>query len=450
MPPVNSPEVAKPVRLMSLDAYRGFIMLAMVSGGFGFSKIYKLLTTEPERLSAWYADGHNEHCLKFVENLAYQFDHVAWIGCGFWDLIQPAFMFMVGVAMPFSYSRREAEGQSRFAQFGHVLFRSLVLVLLGVFLSSNWSKQTNFTFVNVLSQIGLGYPFVYLLLGRKPAVQMVAVAAILGGYWYYFYQYTISPEVQTQVATYLAEVKKPKNEPPEMTGIAAHWNKHTNAAAAADRKFLNLFPRDGEEWQGKKFWVNDGGYQTLNFVPSMATILLGLLAGGLLRGSLEPAAKFKRLIIGGVVCFVLGMACDTNIWPVQIAGVEWSVCPVVKRIWTPSWALFSTGWTLWMLAAFYWVIDIQGWKKWAFPLVVVGMNSIAIYCMSQMLGPWVNGMLKTHLTTLDQLLQLDKGITYYLFNAEHLYSPIWQSLGKVVTLWLACWWMFRQKIFVRI
>lgn len=443
----DASNAGKPARLMSLDAYRGFIMLAMVSGGFGFSKIFRTLRDNSELLSQTYGE-HGATWLKVWEHVAYQFDHVAWTGCGFWDLIQPAFMFMVGVAMPFSYSRRSAEGQSGLGQFVHVLWRSFVLVALGVFLSSNWNKQTNFTFVNVLSQIGLGYPFVYLLLGRKPIIQLAAIAAILGGYWYYFYQYTVPPAEYEQIHAYLDEVKHAKNEPQEFDGIAAHWNKHMNAAAAADRQFLNYFPSEKPEWNGKKFWVNDGGYQTLNFVPSMATILLGLMAGGLLRGAGDASRKLKQLFIAGGICFVLGMACDPNIWPVSIPGAAWNVCPVVKRIWTPSWALFSSGWTFWMLAAFYWVIDIQGMRKWAFPLVVVGMNSIAIYCMSQLLGPWVNSTLKIHFTTVDELLHTR--LAYYLFDSAHLYGPIWQSLGKIGALWLACFWMYRQKIFVRI
>src|SRR5207248_1301302 len=78
-------------------------------------------------------------------------------------------------------------------------------------------------------------------------------------------------------------------------------------------------------------------------------------------------------------------------------GRDWTLCPIVKRIWTPSWAVFSTGWTLLMLAAFFWVIDIVGWRRWSLPLVVVGMNSIAMYCMSQLMKGWVARSLQTHL-----------------------------------------------------
>src|SRR5262249_48129454 len=123
--------------------------------------------------------------------LSFHFDHAAWEGGGFWDMIQPSFMFMVGVAMPYSHASRLAKGQSSAKIAGHVVFRALLLIALGVFLSSNWSKQTNYTFVNVLSQIGLGYAFLYLLIGRGLVVQMLALVGILGGYWLYFYLFEV-------------------------------------------------------------------------------------------------------------------------------------------------------------------------------------------------------------------------------------------------------------------
>ena len=126
----------------------------------------------------------------------------------------------------------------------------------------------------------------------------------------------------------------------QFTGLAAHWNKHTNAAAEADRKFLNLFPRPEEPWEGKKFWINGGGYQTLNFVPSLATMLLGVMAGQLLRSLRTPRRKLEILIVAGVACFIVSMAIDTTIWPFHFDKLSYSFCPVVKRIWTPSWAVF--------------------------------------------------------------------------------------------------------------
>src|SRR5262249_35167371 len=127
----------RPERLTSLDAYRGFIMLVMASAGFGFPAVAKQF---PDSL-AW----------KF---LGYEFDHVAWLGCSFWDLIQPSFMFMVGVAMPYSFASRQAKGHGRWRNAGHVLWRSFVLIALAVFLTSNRAPQTRFLFTNVLAQIG--------------------------------------------------------------------------------------------------------------------------------------------------------------------------------------------------------------------------------------------------------------------------------------------------------
>lgn len=116
-------------------------------------------------------------------------------------------------------------------------------------------------------------------------------------------------------------------------------------------------------------------------------------------------------------------------------NIQWSVCPIVKRIWTPSWALYSTAWTLWMLAAFYWVIDVKGWKRWAFPLTVVGMNSIAMYCMAQLLKPWITKTLKIH---IDQ----------DLFTTE--VGKVEEHLARLLVMWLICLWLYRQKIFVKI
>src|SRR4051812_18965352 len=152
-------EVAGPAgRVLSIDAYRGFVMLAMASAGLALGQAAKLHPGS----AVW-------------EALRFHTDHVAWRGCSFWDMIQPSFMFIVGVAMPFSYANRESRGDGRVGQFGHALVRSMVLVLLGVFLASAWGRQTNWAFTNVLAQIGLGYPFVFLLLGRPPRVQFGAL-----------------------------------------------------------------------------------------------------------------------------------------------------------------------------------------------------------------------------------------------------------------------------------
>jgi predicted acyltransferase len=384
----------RPPRLVSLDAYRGFIMLAMASAGFGFVAVSREFSGDP----VW-------------QFLAFQFDHVQWTGCAFWDLIQPAFMFMVGVAMPYSYASRKAQGQTERQMLRHAILRAFLLVCLGIFLSSNYSKETNFTFVNVLTQIGLGYVFVFLLIDKGWRLQLLVLASILIGYWLAFAAYPVPADG----FDFTSVGVKATDE--WFAGWFAHWNKNANFAAMVDVWFLNLFPR------AQPFVFNSGGYQTLNFVPSMGTMIIGLMAGELLRGSRAPLDKCRLLIRWGALCLALGV----------LAGV--TVCPIVKRIWTPSWTLFSAGWTLWMLAGFYWVIDLQGYRRWAFPLVVVGMNSIAMYCMSQLMKPWVKRTLQTH-------------FGQDLFQGP--YGDLSFCIANLGVLWLICYWLYRQKIFIRI
>ena len=167
----------------------------------------------------------------------------------------------------------------------------------------------------------------------------------------------------------------PKNWPQHLSGFAAHWNKNANAAQPFDVWFLNLFPRQ------QPFRFNGGGYQTLNFVPSLATMILGLMAGELLPRACRPRRAARRL---GRRRLVLGR--------LLMAGI----CPLVKRIWTPSWAIFSAGWTScsWRILR---GIDVIGWKAWPFPLVVVGMNSIAMYVIAHLFDEFITKALPRHL-----------------------------------------------------
>ena len=159
-------------RLFSLDAYRGFVMIVLAASGFGILQLSQL----PPEAPVWQTLDYDTW-----QRIGFNFDHTVWrsdfdwIGVSFWDLLQPAFMFIVGVAMPFSYARRQALGEGAISRATHAVLRALVLILLGVFLSSNWSRQTNWTFMNVLSQIGLGYLFVYALMGRRFWIQLVGL-----------------------------------------------------------------------------------------------------------------------------------------------------------------------------------------------------------------------------------------------------------------------------------
>lgn len=385
-------------RLVSLDAYRGFVMICLAANGFGLFETSKNFSDNP----LWKAIG-------------LQFEHVPWTGGVFWDLIQPSFMFMVGVSMPYSYSKRRERGDTWIRSLLHAVDRSVILILLGIFLSSAWSKETNFTFMNVLTQIGLGYTFLFLLWDRGLVVQAAAVVVILVSYWAWFAFTPVAPAEFDYSAVGL-----PKDWV-YLTGFAAHWQKCANPAATFDVWFLNLFPRP------EPFVFNKGGYQTLNFIPSLVTMLFGLMTGEFIRASKCRTKTLATLAISGLILFGTGLALD-------LLGV----CPLVKRIWTPSWTLYSTGLTLLLLSAFYGVIDVAGMSSLAFPLTVAGMNSIALYVMSQLLRNSTADAIERH---------FGSGIFKFLGDS---YVPLMKANLVLLVFWLFVYWLYRQKIFFRI
>jgi heparan-alpha-glucosaminide N-acetyltransferase len=403
VPAKTKPETSQ--RLLSLDAYRGLIMVTLAFTGFG------LAGTAREHLK----QGPSP----FWSEVFHQFEHVEWTGCGYWDLIQPSFMFMVGVAMAFSYAKRQHLGQSYLGMLGHAMVRSLVLIFLGIYFSARWELM------NVLTQIGLGYTFLFLLWGRSVRTQAIAAVFILVGTWllYVLYPYSGLENAQTiitdkGVATLngVTEEWAEKN----LSGISPAWQKNANVGHAIDVVLLNQLPVATE------FKYNGGGYQTINFIPSLATMLFGLMCGDLLRTSRSHGQKLLILLAAGAAGLVLGEA-------IALTGV----CPLVKRIWTPSWALFSTGWCCWILMGFYGIIDVAGLRRWAWPLVVVGMNSIAIYFMGQTLRGYTN--------------RFWHGVANDAFTAV---GPLWEPMLECcltgMLFWLTCVWLYRQKIFIRI
>lgn len=206
-----------------------------------------------------------------------------------------------------------------------------------------------------------------------------------------------------------------------LTGFAAHWNKNTNFAWAFDQWFLNLFPRE------KLFIRNGGGYSTLSFIPTLGTMILGLLAGNILKSDILANEKLKKFIIFGVSGLVIGLILN-----------RLGICPNVKRIWTPTWVIFSGGLCFLFLSFFYWIIDIKEKTNWAYFLKVIGMNSIAAYCIADALGVYISKSLKIHLGE----------------NYATIFGVPYQSLvhGGLMLLiyWLLLQWLFKKKIFIKI
>ena len=352
----------------------------------------------------------------FWKFLCWHQSHVPWVGCSLHDLIQPSFSFLVGVALPFSLARRSTEGQSATRVTLHAFGRALTLVLLGVFLRSMGHPMTNWTFEDTLTQIGLGYGFLFMLGRQALRWQWIGLAVVLVGYWLAFALYPL-PGAGFDWEKAGTSAAWSSN----LSGFAAHWNKNTNLAWAFDTWFLNLFGRE------QPFTHNGGGYSTLSFIPTLGTMILGLLAGGVLRGERAPLDKVRWLAAAGAIGLVSG-------WLLGALGI----CPVVKRIWTPSWTLFSGGWCCLLLAGFYWVMDLQGWKRWAFPLIVVGMNSIAAYCSEWFIAEFIREAWKRHLGAE----------TFTVFGAP--YEPFALGMATLLVIWLILYGMYRKKIFLRI
>ncbi len=394
----QTPEQSVPARNLAVDAYRGLVMLLMMGEVLQFAEVAKAY---PGNL--------------FWQVLAYHQTHVEWSGMGLHDMIQPSFTFLVGVALPYSLASRRKTGQSFVRQFLHALWRSLLLIALGIFLRSTHSTQTNFTFEDTLTQIGLGYPFAFLLSYCRPKWQWVALGGILFGYWLAWALYPApGPGFNWQA------VGVPAHWPYNFSGFAAHWNKNSNLGQAFDVWFLNLFPRPS------RFLFNGGGYLTLSFIPTLGTMLLGLRAGEWFRG-VAPKIPVRQFVLAGVALAATGVL-------LHLTGI----CPIVKRIWTPGWTLFSGGICFFFLAAFSWLIDVKGYRKWAFPLVVVGMNSIAAYMIDHL---WEDFVVEN--------LHINFGYKVFRVFGTGL-EPLVLGITVLTIFWLVLYWMYRRRLFLRV
>lgn len=345
-------------RNYSVDAYRGFVMLLMMAEVLRLARVARAV---PEN---W-----------LIQFLAWNQTHVAWVGASLHDLIQPSFSFLVGVALPYSIASRRAKGASTGRMLLHAIWRSFLLIALGAALRQRW------TFEDTLAQIGLGYTFLFLLGLTRARWQWTALGAILAAYWAAWALYPVAPGLPFE----------------------AHWAKNANLGHAFDVWFLNLFPRSAP------FIENRGGYLTLNFIPTLGTMILGLAAGRWMRDA-SPAVPYRKLIAAGVAFLAAGVA-------LHYLGV----CPLVKRIWTPTWTLASGGACFLLLALFCRV------KPW-FPLVVIGMNSIAAYLIAHLPVPSPFG------TVLN----------------GWAYEPLLSGAAMLTVYWLILYVMYKRKLFVRI
>ena len=359
-------------RLASLDAFRGFIMLWII-GGEGL-------------MAGLAALGHN----RVVEALVYELNHTPWQGLRFYDCIWPAFMLMVGVSVPFSFAKRSLT-QTYHQQLVHAAKRATVLFLLGSLRESvSMGSPYLVELSSALQPIAIAY-FVAVLVVRKSwRIQAILAAAILAVY-----------------GLVVALIPAP--------GIAAgSYEFNHNLVHWVDIKVLGQLHWDN--WP----YASEGWGTVLSTIPTISTTLLGLLIGELLMSSRSKGMKAKFIAGLGVGCIVVGYVISP-------------VVPVVMKLWTTSYGLMSAGWACIMLLFFYWLVDIRGYRKWVFPLTVIGVNAIFIYMFSSLihLGPIVD--------------VFTRGIARALPNSELLF----QQLAILLVEWLILFWMYKRKILIK-
>lgn len=380
-------------RLASLDALRGFDMFWIMGGSTVVAAAVKAADCD------------------LFRDLPQQFVHVEWEGFRFIDLIFPLFLFLIGVAIPYSLGKRLARGDRLKSIYAHLFTRVAVLIVLGMMVNGNLLSYNVHQFqitYSVLQMLALGYlvaSIVFLHL-RLPW-QIVATAAMLIGYW-----------------ALLAFVPGPGHE----IGV---FKPGCNLG-----DWLNDWILGDLQGRWRFGWI-------LGISGHASTAMLGVFAGQLLRSGRRPYVKAGWLAVLGVGCLVAALFWSGWIarqWPgIESAGRDWSQwpvwCPIIKNRWTSTFALYAGGWSYLLLAFFYLVIDVWQCRRWAMPFTVIGANSIFAYMAWQLCHPAFRRVSEVFLGGLKQ------------------YVGPWHEailgVGATVVLWALLWYMYRNKSFVR-
>ncbi len=368
---IDKPFISSLHRLVSLDAYRGITMFLLVAeAAFVYEMLFKVF---PE----------GSFGFGFVE----QFTHHPWNGLRFWDLIQPFFMFIVGVAMPFSLNKRLATTANQGSVTRHILQRGLLLFLFGTGLHCVYSGNLVFELWNVLTQLSFTILLTYFLLRHPFKIQLLVSIGLL----------------------VLAEMLYRLYDP------AGPFVKGENFGSYTDMILM-----------GK---INSGGWVAINCIPTAAHTLWGAMCGNLLLSDKSNQLKIKALVIAGIVGLVLGYGLDFS-----------GITPIIKRISTTAFVFASGGWAILVLAFFYWLIDVKKIQSWTFAFVIVGMNSIFIYLFAEILGHrWLFDFLRIFSFGFLKPTGIPES-TLLVFNA----------LLTLAAMWYLCYFLFKKKIFFKI
>ncbi len=360
-------------RLLSLDVMRGIIMI--------------LLAGEACRL---YDSFHELSEGTFLEGVARQFSHHPWNGLRFWDLIQPAFMTMAGTAMYLSFIKKQREGVTWANNFKHIAIRCLKLFICGTGLHCIYAGRLVWELWNVLTQLSVTTIIAYLFIRKSPMVQIVASIGLL-----------LLTELLYRTIL--------------VPGFDQPFVEYKNFGAYMDTLFM-----------GK---INNGGWVTINILPTAAHTIWGCVIGWLLVSDKPANQKIKLLLMAGGVALLCGF------------GLDWlHITPIIKRIATSSFVLASGGWVFLMMAFVYWLVDVKKKNKYAFIPVVVGMNSIFIYLVFETVGvQWINKAM---------------GIFVKGFSGMIGTPAVWQGLLSALAVWALYWflcnWLYKRKIFFKL
>ena len=359
-------------RLMSLDALRGFDMFWIVGADALVEGLRK-------------ASDHG-----LIRGLAHQLEHVEWAGFHFEDLIFPMFVFIVGVSLVFSTGRTiEREGRGR--AVARIVRRSVLMYLLGVFYYGGFATPfEQIRLLGVLQRIAICYLFAGLIFCHFGRIGRVAwCVGLLVGYW-------------------LA-----MSFVPVPGGTAGDFAEGRNLANWVDKQYLPLRKWDGDH-------DPEGLLSTL---PAIANCLIGVLAGMLLRDPKRADwSKVLSLAAAGLAMVALGW-----LWDGQF--------PVIKKLWTSSFVLVACGYAALLLALFYLVIDVWGWRGWARPFVWIGMNPITIYM-------------------LDNLVDVNRVARRFVGGDLNkyfgIYGPLAVALMGLVIIFAIAHFLHRRRIFLRV
>ncbi|HEX7905481.1 MAG TPA: DUF5009 domain-containing protein [Chitinophagaceae bacterium] len=362
--------LASDKRLMCVDALRGFDMLWIIGGGEVLSALSKAYPST------------------FFDGLAKQFDH-EWGQFHFYDIIMPLFLFIVGVVMPVAFKRRLEKGESKRSIYIHVFKRVFKLYVLGLIASGHllqFDINTLRLWTDTLHAIAVGYLVSsILILELKEKWQIIITALLLIAYWL----------VMTFVPI-----------PGHGAGI---FEKELNLAVYIDDKVLGHF-QEGQGWT-----------YILTNMTFICSVMLGVFAGRILLSGLPDKKKITQLVILGLACVVAG-----KIWGYWF--------PIIHHLWTSSLVLFAGGLSCLLLALFYLVIDVWGYKKWSFPFMVIGVNAIAVY-------------VATHLFHFELI-----GNVFVGGLAKWLgpWNDFVQALAGLIVVWLILYWMYKKKTFIKV